>query len=150
MTESFPGNILEMYRLLLTRRDGSPCFSLISRLANSCASLSFFRHCSWTVSYRSQLGPSASSSTPRTPCSRSAPHVGKDQAEFIAMSAIGKTMFCAERVASAITEMGNALCEEGVLRLQAFKTTHGRACQFFGGAKQTVISQDPCWPKKRH
>lgn len=31
-----------MYLLLLTRLYGLPCFSLISRLANSCACLSFF------------------------------------------------------------------------------------------------------------
>lgn len=100
-----------------------------------------FRHCGeTTMSYRSQLCPSASSSTPRTPCSRSrsAPDVWKEQAAFTAMSAIRKRMFCAECVTSAIAKAGNALCEEGALRLfhlQGFKMTQGRACQFSEGSK---------------
>lgn len=73
------------------------------------------------------------------------PDVWKDQAEFTAVSAIRKRMFCAERVTSAVPMAGNALFEKGVLRflyLQGFKMTHGRACQFSGRgeAKQTVIS----------
>lgn len=124
-----------MYRLPLTRLDCLPCFSHIC-LANSCSSLSF----SMTELFQALwlnhnvLSPPAvsicfifytlySMFQGQEMCG---PDVWKDQAEFTAMSAIRKRMFCAECITSAVPKAGNALCEEGVLRflyLQGFKTT---------------------------
>ena len=149
-----------MYRVLLSGWDCLSCFAL-NRLANSCSPLN-----SYTTALSQALQSDHDVVSPScvhllhllhpvqcVPGAGALQMCGRTRQSLQQCQPSGKGCSVQNVLPLPSHRWGvSAQGKEGALRFpyhQGFKMTHAGPASSLRGAKQTVISQDPCWPKKR-